>query len=129
MQLRALIRTTYERSIKPQHPPGKAVYTAGLRWAHVRRRFYELAAAGPAPIASETLQRLGELYAVEQDIRKRSVFTLACPHGVIRLESQCRVGVGATSELAGGAPFRAGAPGHSATFPLLGRTASGAGGT
>jgi hypothetical protein len=24
-------------------------------WAHVRRRFYELAAAGPAPIASEAL--------------------------------------------------------------------------
>ena len=30
-------------------------------WAHVRRRFYELAAAGPAPIAG--------LYAIESDIR------------------------------------------------------------
>ena len=40
-------------------------------WAHVRRRFYELAAAGPAPIASETLQRIGELYAVENDVRGR----------------------------------------------------------
>ena len=40
-------------------------------WAHVRRRFYELAAAGPAPIASEALQRIGELYAVEHDIRGR----------------------------------------------------------
>ena len=28
-------------------------------WAHVRRRFYELAAAGPAPIASEALERIG----------------------------------------------------------------------
>ena len=27
-------------------------------WAHVRRRFYELAAAGPAPIASEALERI-----------------------------------------------------------------------
>ena len=32
-------------------------------WAHVRRRFYELAAAGPAPIASEALERIAELYA------------------------------------------------------------------
>jgi transposase len=41
-------------------------------WAHVRRRFYELAAAGPAPIASETLERIGALYAVEKDIRGRN---------------------------------------------------------
>jgi transposase len=38
-------------------------------WAHVRRRFYELAAAGPAPIASEALARIGELYAIESSIR------------------------------------------------------------
>ena len=38
-------------------------------WAHVRRRFYELAAAGPAPIASEALERIASLYAVESDIR------------------------------------------------------------
>jgi hypothetical protein len=38
-------------------------------WAHVRRRFYELAAAGPAPIASEALQRIAGLYAVESGIR------------------------------------------------------------
>lgn len=41
-------------------------------WAHVRRRFFELAAAGPAPIASEALERIGALYAVESDIRGRS---------------------------------------------------------
>jgi transposase len=40
-------------------------------WAHVRRRFYELAAAGPAPIASEALIRIAKLYAVESDIRGR----------------------------------------------------------
>ena len=38
-------------------------------WSHVRRRFYELAAAGPAPIAAQALERIGELYAVEKDIR------------------------------------------------------------
>ena len=41
-------------------------------WAHVRRRFYELAAAGPAPIASEALERIAGLYAIESDIRGRS---------------------------------------------------------
>ncbi len=41
-------------------------------WSHVRRRFYELAAAGPAPIASKALERIGALYAVEKDIRGRS---------------------------------------------------------
>ncbi|MHB8285558.1 MAG: IS66 family transposase [Caulobacteraceae bacterium] len=40
-------------------------------WSHVRRRFYELAAAGPAPIAAQALQRISELYAVEADLRGR----------------------------------------------------------
>jgi len=38
-------------------------------WAHVRRPFYELAAAGPAPIATEMLGRIKALYAIEADIR------------------------------------------------------------
>lgn len=41
-------------------------------WAHVYRRLYELAAAGPAPIASEALRRIAELYRIEDDIRGRS---------------------------------------------------------
>jgi transposase len=41
-------------------------------WAHVRRRFYEIAAAGAAPIASEALARIAELYATEAEIRGRS---------------------------------------------------------
>ena len=41
-------------------------------WAHVRRRFYELATAGPAPIASEALERIAGLYAIENDIRSRN---------------------------------------------------------
>jgi transposase len=40
-------------------------------WSHVRRGFYELAAAGSAPIASEALERIGTLYAIEADIRGR----------------------------------------------------------
>ncbi|PZQ12487.1 MAG: IS66 family transposase [Ancylobacter novellus] len=40
-------------------------------WAHVRRRFYELAASGPAPIASEALARIAALYQIEAEIRGR----------------------------------------------------------
>jgi transposase len=40
-------------------------------WSHVRRRFYELASAGPAPIASEVLARIAVLYRIEAEIRGR----------------------------------------------------------
>ena len=38
----------------------------------MRRNFYKLATPGPAPIASEALQRIAALYAIEKDIRGRS---------------------------------------------------------
>ena len=41
-------------------------------WAHVRRRFYELAVAGPAPIARESLERIAGLYTIEGEIRGRT---------------------------------------------------------
>lgn len=41
-------------------------------WSHVRRRFYDLAQSGPAPIATEALQRIAELYRIEGEIRGRS---------------------------------------------------------
>jgi hypothetical protein len=41
-------------------------------WVHMRRNFYELAAAGPAPIASEALKHIAAIYAIEKDIRGRS---------------------------------------------------------
>src|SRR3954454_1442261 len=41
-------------------------------WSHVRRNFYELATPGPSPIASEALEHIAVLYAVEKDIRGRS---------------------------------------------------------
>ena len=43
-----------------------------LCWAHVRRRFYELAAADAAPIANEALERIKALFAIEKDLRGRS---------------------------------------------------------
>jgi hypothetical protein len=38
-------------------------------WAHCRRRFFEIAARGPAPIAREALQRIAALYEIEAEIR------------------------------------------------------------
>jgi transposase len=46
--------------------------TLAFCWAHVRRRFYELAAAGAALIASEALARIAELYRIENEIRGMS---------------------------------------------------------
>jgi hypothetical protein len=40
-------------------------------WAHVRRKFYDLAEAHGSPIAQEAIQRIGELYAIESEIRGR----------------------------------------------------------
>lgn len=41
-------------------------------WAHVRRRFYELAKAGASPVATDVLTRIARLYAVEAELRGRS---------------------------------------------------------
>jgi transposase len=35
----------------------------------VRRKFFDIQTASPAPIAAEALARIGALYAVERDIR------------------------------------------------------------
>jgi transposase len=41
-------------------------------WAHVRRKFHDLYQAHQSPIAKEALERIGQLYAIEQEIRGRS---------------------------------------------------------
>ena len=41
-------------------------------WAHVRRRFYEIAQGGNAPIATEALARIARIYEVEAAIRGTS---------------------------------------------------------
>ena len=50
---------------------GAGAVTLAFCWAHVRRKFYDLAAAGSAPIATEALQRIKALYEVEAEIRGR----------------------------------------------------------
>jgi transposase len=50
---------------------GNAVILA-FCWAHWRRRFYEIAKGGAAPIAEEALRRIAALYKVEAQIRGHS---------------------------------------------------------
>jgi transposase len=38
-------------------------------WAHVRRKFFDLEQAHQSPIATEAIQRIAALYALEKDIR------------------------------------------------------------
>jgi transposase len=47
---------------------GNAV-TLAFCWAHLRRRFYEIAKGGSAPIAEEALRRIAALYGIEAQIR------------------------------------------------------------
>jgi hypothetical protein len=46
------------------------IYEAAC-WAHVRRKFYDLQQAHASPVAAEALHRIGELYAIESEIRGR----------------------------------------------------------
>jgi transposase len=51
--------------------PGRAEgpVTLAYCWSHVRRRFYEIAQGGNAPIAEAALQRINALYHIEAGIR------------------------------------------------------------
>ena len=48
--------------------PGEAI-TLAFCWAHLRRTFFDIAKGGDAPIASEALERIAALYAIEKTIR------------------------------------------------------------
>src|SRR6202161_4098571 len=41
-------------------------------WAHVRRKFYDLQVAHKSPVATEALERIAALYAIEKQIHGRS---------------------------------------------------------
>ena len=53
----------------PLYEGGRIVEAAC--WAHARRKFYDLYMADRSPLATEALQRIGALYAIEREIRGR----------------------------------------------------------
>jgi transposase len=50
---------------------GEAI-TLAFCWAHLRRKFFDIAKDGCAPIASEALERIAKLYVIEKTIRGQS---------------------------------------------------------
>ena len=60
----------YKQLADPGRPGG--AITLAFCWAHVRRQFYDIAKSGVAPIASEALQRIAALYAIEETVRGHS---------------------------------------------------------
>jgi transposase len=77
----------YKQLVGRQRRAGNAV-TLAFCWAHWRRRFYDIAKRGPAPIADEVLRRIAELYAIEANIRGQ---TAEVRHAVRQVESRPRV--------------------------------------
>jgi hypothetical protein len=64
----------------PNHPIKEAAC-----WAHARRKFYDIHVATKSPLAEEALQRIGDLYAVEESVRGQ-------PPDVRRRTRQARAG-------------------------------------
>ena len=55
--------------------PASAPLILSFCWTHLRRRFYEIAAGGNAPLAEEALIQIAALYKIEETIRRQSVET------------------------------------------------------
>src|SRR5689334_19128634 len=56
----------FDRLYAAERGPGPILEAAC--WAHARRKLFELAAVGKAPIAAEAVRRIDELFAIERDI-------------------------------------------------------------
>jgi transposase len=54
---------------RPDAGAGPPPMRRSLCWAHVRRKLYDLCIALDSPIARESVERIGELYAIERQIR------------------------------------------------------------
>jgi transposase len=46
--------------------------TVAFCWSHLRREFFEIAERGDAPIATEAVARIAQIYAIEKDVRGTS---------------------------------------------------------
>src|SRR4051812_12965567 len=57
------------KSLLEDRPAGEV--RLAFCWAHCRRRFYEIRQATGSPLAEEALRRIGELYAIETEVRGR----------------------------------------------------------
>ncbi|MGO6849608.1 IS66 family transposase [Rhizobium beringeri] len=53
---------------EPQKPGSPPTILEASCWAHARRKFFDLTTSSKAPVAEETLRRIGELYDIEKAI-------------------------------------------------------------
>ena len=64
---------TNARQVHAEHgQTGAGPVTLAFCWSHFRRKFYDIAKGGNAPIATEALERIGQLYAIEAEISGQS---------------------------------------------------------
>jgi transposase len=56
----------FNRLYEPQRKPGPILEAAC--WAHARRKLFEIAAVSQAPIATEAVRRMDELFKIEREI-------------------------------------------------------------
>ena len=67
-------------------------------WSHFRRQFYDIAKGGNAPIATEALARIAQLYAIEDEIRGTSADAAPCRSaGPIEAARRCARRPGSSS--------------------------------
>jgi transposase len=62
--------TAYKGLVKTRD--GSAPIMLAFCWAHLRRRLYEIAVGGNAPLAEDALRQIAVLYAIEDPIRGQS---------------------------------------------------------
>jgi hypothetical protein len=46
--------------------------TVAFCWSHLRREFFKIAERGDAPIATEAVARIAQIYVIEKDVRGTS---------------------------------------------------------
>jgi transposase len=91
----------FNRLYDPKRQPG-AILEAAC-WAHARRKLFELAAVSKAPIASEAVRRIDELFTIEREINGKpaeerlAVRTKEAKPLVIELEAWLRAQHGRVS--------------------------------
>jgi transposase len=56
----------FDRLYGPEREPGPILEAAC--WAHARRKLFELAAVGKAPVAAEAVRRIDGLFAIEREV-------------------------------------------------------------
>jgi hypothetical protein len=70
----------YKELVRSREPSAPIVLS--FCWARLRRRFYEIAARGNAPLAEEALRQIAALYKIEETIRGQSAGQRQCVRNI-----------------------------------------------